>query len=218
MTETNESEATIRAAHAARDGSSERTVLVLGGGGMKGIVHLGVLRALDRLGIQVDEIIGTSIGAVVGAMRACGLTLDEMNAIVGELDRKDFFRIKILKFLVKGYRHASLYKGDLFRRFLEESLTKSSFDELEIPFFCNAISLNSGVQRYFGTTGSRDIPLIDAVYASATLPGIFEPLIWQDEAWIDGGIVESLALRFARTRAASRVIAVDLSVRDYTEK
>lgn len=194
------------------------TVLVLGGGGMKGIVHLGVMRAIEKLGIQVDEIVGTSIGAVVGAMRACGLSIEEMEAIVGELERKDFFRIKILKFLVKGYRHASLYKGELFRKFLSDNLTASSFDELETPFFCNALSLVSGTQRYFGTPGSRDIPLVDAVYASATLPGIFEPLHWNDETWIDGGIVESLPLRFARSREPARLIAVDLSIRDHSAK
>nr|HMQ21569.1 patatin-like phospholipase family protein [Planctomycetota bacterium] len=174
--------------------TAPRTILVLGGGGMKGIVHVGVLRALDRLGIHVDEIVGTSIGAVVGAMRASGLSMSEMEAIVSDLDRRDFFRINVVKFLVKGYRHASLYKGELFRKFLTDSLPVRSFDELVVPFYCNAISLETGAQRYFGGEGSRDISVLDAVYASATLPGIFEPLLWQGEMWIDGGIVEALAL------------------------
>lgn len=185
---------------------------------MKGIVHVGIMRALEKLGIQVDEIIGTSIGAVVGAMRASGLSISEMESMVGELDRKDFFRIKILKFLVKGYRHASLYKGDMFRRFLSENLPATSFDDLVMPFYCNALSLNTGAQRFFGAPGSRDISLIDAVYASASLPGIFEPLLWEGDAWIDGGIVDSLPLRWAHARAPERIIAVDLSVRDYTER
>ena len=185
---------------------------------MKGIVHVGILRALEQLGIQIDEIVGTSIGAVVGAMRAGGYSISEMEGMVGELSRKDFFRIKILKFLVKGYRHASLYKGEHFRKFLEDNLPKLSFDELKIPFSCNAISLNTGAQRYFGARGERDISLVDAVYASASLPGIFEPLFWKDEAWIDGGVVESIPLRWARASGAERIIAVDLSVRDYREK
>ncbi|MCA8970702.1 MAG: patatin-like phospholipase family protein [Planctomycetes bacterium] len=198
--------------------AAPRTILVLGGGGMKGIVHVGVLRALDKLGIHVDEIVGTSIGAVVGAMRACGLSMSEMESIVCDLDRKDFFRIKILKFLVKGYRHASLYKGEMFRKFLADNLPKREFDELVVPFYCNAVSLETGAQRYFGGRGSREISLIDAVYASATLPGIFEPLEWNGEMWIDGGIVDALPLRWARAQKPERIIAVDLSVRDYRER
>lgn len=198
--------------------SRPRTLLLLGGGGMKGTVHVGVLRALTKLGIAVDEIIGTSIGAVVGAMFASGLSVPELEEITGDLTRKDFFRIKVLKFLVKGYRHASLYKGERFMRFLEDTIPRATFAELDLPFFCNALSLTSGSTRYFGLNGADDIPLCKAVYASASLPGIFEPLEWQGDHLIDGGIVDSLPLRLARARRPDLIIAVDLTAREYGKK
>jgi NTE family protein len=197
--------------------SRPRTLLVLGGGGMKGMVHVGVLRALHKLGIVVDEIIGTSIGACVGSFYASGISVPELETLVSELTKKDFFQIKVLKFLVKGYRHQSLYKGETFMRFLEDRLPAKSFADLELPFFCNALSLDSGRVRYFGLPGCDSIPLTQAVYASASLPGIFEPLEWEGDHLIDGGIVDSLPLRLARARKADLIIAVDLSMREFGE-
>jgi len=192
-----------------------RIVLVLGGGGMKGMVHVGVLRALGRLGIHVDEVIGTSIGAVIGALYCSGMGVQELDELTQDLSRRDFFRLNVLKILVKGYRHASLYKGELFMDFLEQRLPAKTFDDLDRPFFCNALSLVDGSMRYFGLPGQKTIPLAKAVYASASLPGIFEPLEYEGDHLIDGGIADSLPLRLARARRADLIIAVDLSVRDY---
>jgi len=203
-------------AHPGRE--RPRVLLILGGGGMKGMVHVGVLKALQRLGIHVDEIVGTSIGAVIGAIYAGGMDVANLHEMTLDLSKRDFFRLKVLKFLVKGYRHASLYKGKHFLRFLEETMPKRSFDELDIPFFCNALSIDTGSMRFFGMPGSRDIDLAQAVYASATLPGIFEPLEYEGNHYMDGGIADSLPLRFARSRRPDLIIAVDLSIRDYRDR
>ncbi|MEZ5990129.1 MAG: patatin-like phospholipase family protein [Planctomycetota bacterium] len=192
--------------------------LLLGGGGMKGMVHVGVLKALHRLGIPVDEIVGTSIGAVIGARTPGGMDVEALHRLVLDLSRKDFFKLKVLKFLVKGYRHESACSGKRFHDFLAAHLPARSFDELRVPFFCNALSLDSGSTRFFGLPGSRDIDLADAVYASATLPGVFEPLLYEGDHYIDGGIADSLPLRFARSRRPDLIIAVDLSIRDYRER
>ena len=146
---------------------------------MKGVVHVGVLRALTRLGIQVDEVIGTSIGAVIGALFCSGLSVENLDELTQDLSRRDFFRLNVLKFLVKGYRHASLYKGELFMDFLDQRLPVKTFQELDRPFFCNALSLIDGSMRYFGLPGQDSISLKEAVYASASLPGIFEPLEYE---------------------------------------
>src|SRR5688572_31422873 len=87
-----------------------RTVLVLGGGGMRGMAHIGVLRALRTLGISYDAIVGTSIGALVGALAATGIGLDRIESILAEVHKADYFRLNTLKFLLKGARAPSMYR------------------------------------------------------------------------------------------------------------
>ena len=191
-----------------------KTVLVLGGGGMRGFCHIGVVRAIERLGLQVDEVVGTSMGAVIGALYASGLHSRQIEEVAGEISIKDYFKINLLKFLVRGYRHASVYKGRTFHDLLSRWLPFGSFDALKRPFFCNAVSLTTGASRFFGLPGSERTPIADAVYASACLPTIFEPMSIDGDHYVDGGMTETLALRIARARHADLVIGVDLSHRD----
>src|SRR5690606_20502821 len=101
-----------------------------------------------------------------------------------------------------------------FHELLQRWLPFQSFEELQRPFFCNALSLTTGASRFFGLPGSDTMPVADAVYASACLPTIFEPMPIGDDHYVDGGMTETLALRIARARNADLVIAVDLSHRD----
>ena len=194
-----------------------RTVLVLGGGGMRGFCHIGIARAIERLGLQVDEIIGTSMGAVMGGLLASGANSYEMEQLTQDVSLKEYFRLNLVKFFTRGYRHASVYKGKAFKELLREWLPQDSFDDLKKPFFCNALSLTNGTTRFFGMPGAEEMRVADAVYASACLPMIFEPAEIGDDHYIDGGMTESLALRIARAREADLVIAVDLSHRDLHE-
>ncbi|MBX3464552.1 MAG: patatin-like phospholipase family protein [Planctomycetes bacterium] len=191
-----------------------KTVLVLGGGGMRGFCHIGVVRAIERLGLQVDEVVGTSMGAVMGALFAAGHDSRRIEEVAAEISLKQYFRLNLLKFLVRGYRHASVYKGRTFHELLRRWLPFRSFEELQRPFFCNALSLTTGASRFFGLPGSDAMPVADAVYASACLPTIFEPMAIGDDHFVDGGMTETLALRIARARGADLVIGVDLSHRD----
>ncbi len=191
-----------------------RTVLVLGGGGMRGFCHIGIVRALERLGLQVDEVVGTSMGAVMGGLFAAGNDSHRMETAAAEISLKDFFRLNLLKFLVRGYRHPSVYKGRTFHELLRKWLPHSSFAAMHRPFFCNALSLTTGASRFFGLPGADSVPVADAVYASACLPTIFEPAPIDGDHYVDGGMTETLGLRIARARAADLVIAVDLSHRD----
>ncbi|HEX5050257.1 MAG TPA: patatin-like phospholipase family protein [Planctomycetota bacterium] len=199
-------------------GRPRKTVLVLGGGGMRGFCHIGIVRAIERLGLQVDEVVGTSMGAVMGALYAAGLESRQIEVAAGEISLKDYFRLNLLKFLVRGYRHASVYKGRTFHELLRKWLPYASFEELQRPFFCNAMSLTTGASRFFGLPGSDTMPVADAVYASACLPTIFEPMGIEGDHYVDGGMTETLALRIARARRADLVIGVDLSHRDLHTK
>lgn len=192
-----------------------RTILVLGGGGMRGFAHIGVIRAIERLGLQIDEIVGTSMGAVMGGLYAAGHASDAIESVATEISIKDYLKLNLVKFLVRGYGHASVYKGQAFRDFLAKNLPFSTFDELPRPFFCNALSLTRGHMRYFGMPGDVHVPVADAVYASACLPGVFEPPKIDGDWYIDGGMAECLALKVAHARKPDVVIAVDLTAIDH---
>ncbi len=189
------------------------TVLVLGGGAMRGMAHIGVLRALDKLGIKIDAIVGTSIGSLIGAMAASGLSPTEMEEVLPNLAKDDYFRLNFAKFISRGIRAPSMYSGETFRRSLEKLIPAQSFDDLEIPYFCNAVCLETGAPIFFGTRGFRDIGLVDAVYGSCALPAVFEPLEWKERHFMDGGITDALPLRFAKLLKPRRIIAVDLTVK-----
>src|SRR5688572_17573411 len=190
-----------------------RTVLVLGGGGMRGMAHLGVLQAMATLGLQYDAIVGTSIGALVGAMAAGGFSLEKMAAILKDVQKQDYFRLNVVKFLLKGARAPSMYRGDLFKSRLKSILPEIGFEDMRVPFYCNSVRLETGGSVFWGSQGCDDIALVDAIYSSCALPGIFEPLERDGYSYMDGGIVESLPLRFAKTLRPELIIAVDLSVK-----
>jgi len=185
---------------------------------MRGIAHLGVMKTLDRLGIQVDEVIGTSIGSIAGALYASGTTISDLETIVGDLAKRDYFKLNLLKFFLRGGRASSIYKGENFHAFLERVLPIKEFSKMPMPYFTNAISLNTGSEVFWGLPKLDDISIPDAVYSSCALPGIFEPLEYKGSHYIDGGIGDSLPIRFARSRGADIVIAVDLSVKATQKK
>jgi NTE family protein len=203
------------ATRAVVDGSPgrPRTVLVLGGGGMRGMAHVGVLKALAALGIQYDAIVGTSIGSLVGAMAAGGYPLSRMEAIIKEVQRQDYFRLNVVKFLLKGMRAPSMYAGGHFKKKLERILPRVDFGRTLVPFYCNAVRLETGGSIFWGSPGFTDISMVDAVYSSCALPGVFEPHERAGYHYMDGGIVDSVPLRFARTLGPELIIAVDLSVK-----
>ncbi|MFN0243565.1 MAG: patatin-like phospholipase family protein [Planctomycetota bacterium] len=190
-----------------------RTVLVLGGGGMRGMAHVGVLRAMRKLGIEYDAIVGTSIGSLVGAMAAGGYPIEKIESLVGAVQKEDYFRLNFVKFLLKGTRTRSMYRGDTFLQSLKRILPPIGFSDMKVPFFCNAVRLETGGTVFWGTPGLDDIPLVDAVYSSCALPGIFEPYERGGFNYMDGGMVDSVPLRFAKTLNPDLIIAVDLSLK-----
>jgi NTE family protein len=196
-----------------RNGPRPRTVLVLGGGGMRGMAHIGVLKALQTLGIHYDAVVGTSIGAFVGAMVCGGKSIEDIENTLIEVQKQDYFRLNTVKLLLKGTRAPSMYQGKVFKESLKKMLPEVELTEMQIPFYCNAVRLESGGTVYWGTPGFTEISLVDAVYSSCSLPGIFEPLQWEGHNYVDGGIVDSVPLRFAKTLDGDLIIAVDLTVK-----
>jgi len=205
-----------------------RTALVLSGGGVKGLAHVGVLRVLDSLGVVPDVIVGTSMGSIVGALYASGYSGRELDALVRTLDLERIFqsydlhgppRLRALSPLViweKGsggldiqnaavseaavnfLLDAGLLRGNLQAR--------GDFDSLAIPFRSVATNLANGVAETFD---SGD--LAQVVRASMAVPVVFEPVEIGGQYYIDGGLSQNVPAQAARDIGATRLIISDVT-------
>ncbi|MGD8276460.1 MAG: patatin-like phospholipase family protein [Gemmatimonadota bacterium] len=190
---------------------AERVVLVLGGGGVKGLAHVGAWRALAEAGVAVTEIIGTSIGALVGACLAGGADIALLEELARSLQRQDIVTLNRWAFLLNGISEVSVFHADAFRRYLADVLPVETFDDLSLPFSANAVHLETGRMEWFGAGGRTDVPLADAVYASCALPLFYPPADLGGELYVDGGVRDPLPIRRAADRGADLIIAVDVN-------
>jgi NTE family protein len=187
-----------------------KTVLVLGGGGMKGIAHIGVIKALEEASIRFDAIVGTSIGALVGTLVAGGLGWRELTEIARRLKKEDIVAINRRALWLGGVRAMSVFEDAPFLEWLDGILPVHHFSELMIPMRMNATSLVTGEEVWFGSGYREDIGMVQAVYASCALPVYFPPARFEGDVLVDGGVVNTFALSEAVAWGAERVIGVDV--------
>jgi NTE family protein len=176
---------------------------------MKGLTHVGAWRALQEAGIVVDEIVGTSIGGLVGALIAAGEGPETLAARALALRRTDIVALNRWAVLLNGVRQPSVFHDVPFREYIARLLPVRTFGELRLPFSMNAVDLGSGEMVWFGTGGRQDVPLEDAVYATCALPLFFPPATIDDRLYVDGGVLDTLPLARAAERGATRIIAID---------
>jgi NTE family protein len=192
-----------------------RVALVLGGGGLKGFAHIGVLRALEERGIKPAVIAGTSIGALIGAAHAGGMRVLEMRERARTLRKRDLFRINHLGMILERMRSPSLYLDAPLRALCEAIAPRGTFAELQKPLLVNTVDLERGTQVVWGLPGLRDVPIADAVYASCALPGAFPPGRVDGRICVDGGTIDNLPAAVAALGMRA-VIAVDVGNSDLT--
>lgn len=173
--------------------------LVLGGGSARGWAHIGVIRALEQIGVKPDMVCGTSIGALVGAIYAAG-ELDRFEEWVLGLGMSEIFSYMDVSF------SSGLLKGERLMEFFRTDFIDRPIHELSMPFAAVATSLNSGAEVWL-RTGST----LDAVRASIALPGLFTPVLHDGVVLVDGGLVNPVPVSLARAMGADIVIAVDLN-------
>lgn len=190
---------------------SERVILVLGGGGVKGTAHAGAWRALREAGVEVTEIVGTSIGALVGASIAGGAEAEELESQARALMKKDIVDINRWALLPMGIRQQSVFQGVALREYVARVLPETDWSELEIPLSVNAVDLETGRNVWFGAAGRTDVPMVDAVYASSALPPFYPPLDVEGMHLVDGGIMDAVPITKAADRGAELIIAVHAS-------
>lgn len=186
-----------------------RTILVLGGGGVKGLTHAGAWRALQDAGIVVSEIVGTSIGALVGACVAGGQGWAELSTAALALKKPDIVLLNRWSLLFNGIRQPSVFQSEALESYIERVLPVKSFAELGIPLGVNAVALDSGDEVWFGAGGRTDAPLAQAVYASCALPLFYPPAVIDGAYYVDGGVVDPLPIERAADRGADLIIAID---------
>jgi NTE family protein len=187
-----------------------RTVLVLGGGGMKGVAHAGAWKALQEAGMRVDAVIGTSIGSLVGACLAAGWGWRQLGEMSLALTKDDIVSINRRAVLFGGVREEAVFSGDHFREYLARNLPLRSFAEAQVPIRLNAVSLVTGKTVWFGSGAREDVPVLDAVYASCAIPIYFPPGRIGDDVLVDGGILDVLPLAEATAWGAERIVAIDV--------
>jgi NTE family protein len=195
--------------------------LALGGGGARGLAHLGVLIALEEANVPIAAISGTSMGAAMGAAKAIGADLRKIGILLRCLNLNDILQVtdsmlrelqKIIGRSVVEYVRGSAWREegarphDVARLFQLFSLltARKSFDETEIPLAVVATDLETG-ERVILREGS----LAEAVTASTAVPGVFSPVARDGRLLIDGGVVEKLPIDIVLQMGASAVLAVD---------
>ena len=172
--------------------------LALGGGGARGAAHIGVLMELERLGIRPSLITGTSIGGLVGALYAAGLTLEELT---------NFSRqINISKMYGFPGSAPALTGTSKIQQLLEDTIGRLTFADLHIPL---AVVTTDLVSRKEVILDEGDV--VTAVLATIAIPILFPPVEMNNLRLVDGGILNNTPFDVARARGATYVIAVDLS-------
>jgi NTE family protein len=197
----------------ARGTDDRKIALVLGGGGIKGFAHIGVLRALEERGIRPTLFAGTSIGAMVAAGMVAGMTPADLAQRAEALRRKDLFRMNHFGMLMDRMKSRSIYLEEPLRALCDSVVPDGTFDELRQPLLINTVDLERGTQVVWGLPGLKDVSVRDAVYASCALPGFFPPGQVDGRMCVDGGVIDNLPAAIAGL-GMDMVIAVDVGSAD----
>ncbi len=203
--------------------------LVLSGGGAKGLAHIGVLKVIDSLGIKINYIAGTSMGAIIGSLYASGYSGKQLDSIFKELKFDNLIndalprssidlseRANIEKYVVKLPFNkfkiklpSALSKGhntyNLFLKLLLHVNAINDFSKLPTPFLCVATNIETGKQVVLENGN-----LAQSVIASGALPSLFQPVIINEQMLVDGGVVNNYPIDELRAKGVDIIIGVDV--------
>lgn len=190
--------------------------LALGGGGARGAAHIGVLRVLKENNIQIDYIVGNSMGSIVGGLYAAGVPLEDIEKMVLDNSLKRAYipgfilPTIILNPLQKVFHpfrkhYAGIFSGKKFGRFLEKKLPEGivNVEDTPIPFSAVATNLIDG--KAYRISDGR---LSTAIRASSTIPSVLQPVAIGEKVYVDGGVRANMPASAARDTGADVVIAV----------
>lgn len=202
--------------------------LCLSGGGIKGIAHVGAIKALEEEGVQFTYVSGTSSGSIIATLYACGFTTDEMYEIFTKYAKSiryiDFENIKrFFKniFTGKGIRIDGLNSGTKIKKIVNEVCIKkgiSNIKEIKMPILIPAVDIYTDELCVFSNNTNKnikseikyinDIDIGTAVQASCSYPGIFSPCPFKNQLFVDGGITENLPWKETKKAGANKVLSI----------
>lgn len=171
--------------------------LCLGGGGTKGFAHLGALKAFEEYGIKFDEVAGTSIGSIVGAMYCAGLTFEEMYAIGKRVQAKEIRKSKF------GFMPS---ETEGLQNFIKTCVPYEKIEELPTKFWAVAVDLKTG-QEYNFETGD----IVPILAGSCAVPMIFNPVKYKSYNLIDGGVINNIPANILKDSGCDVVITIDVN-------
>lgn len=179
----------------------QRYGLALGSGGAKGFVHIGVLKALDELGIEVSHIAGSSVGSLVGGLYSLWGNVSKIEEVFLSYDNST------LSDLLSGDIGLSrgVLKGDTFINELDRYIGNANIEDCLIPFTCVSVNILDG-EKVYHTSGS----LKSAIRASCSIPLVFSPLEDNGRFLVDGALAESVPVDAVRSIGAKRVFGVNI--------
>lgn len=170
--------------------------LVLGGGGSRGIAHVGVLDVLQRADIDIACIVGTSMGGIVGALFAAGIAPDAMGERMADLGGTNIFVRNVF---------SARARQSTIRKYLEPVLKDKTFADLHIPLTLMAVDVTHGEE-----VALREGQLIPALLATSAVPAVFPTVEINGQHLADGGVIDSLATHIAHAQQPDILIAVDV--------
>jgi NTE family protein len=159
--------------------------LVLSGGGIRGIAHLGVLQALTEAGIRFCKVSGTSAGSIVGSLYCQGIEPYEI--------LQKFIKTKLYRFMRPAFKTPGLLSMDLTRSLFLEFLPHDSFEGLKVPMVIAVTDFSEGKLVYLSSG-----KLIEAILASSSIPGVFKPVMIEGKMYIDGGVLNNFPIEPVR--------------------
>jgi NTE family protein len=183
-----------------------RVVVALSGGGAKGAAHVGALKAVEEHGLVAGHYVGTSMGAIIGAMFASGLTYEAAVQRITSVSRGDVARLAPGALL--GPLARSLLKEQPLRDTIAQLVPATKFDDLAVPLTVTAVDLETSELVLFGAGGNAGVPLHDALYASSALSVYYPPAVIEGRTYGDGGLRAVLPLVPAAALDPDLVIAV----------
>jgi len=179
--------------------------IALGGGGARGLAHIGVLKALEEEDVPIGAIAGTSVGALIGGLYAAGVTTSQMEQMTQEIGWSaltNYSRFTVFRLMMTGQKLST----ENMEVYLRRHIGDTRFDQLKIPFACVATDLQTGEKLVF-----REGSVALAARASATIPGMFEPVPFRHRFLVDGGLVSNLPTDLLTLMGADPIVAVDVT-------